>query len=504
MKKTIRILSVVFALMMLFAFGALATETDETPDGEQNVTEIVLPEAPTDIVADLNGHTVFGWVKVEWDAVSDADGYNFYVKEKGKWVLKQTAESNIIYVDEFLYNSKYEIGVKSYVTVGGVNYESEEICVGIFVSPTAAPKPAFLIGGEGSMDGLRVFWKKIDGVSGYRLYIKQDEKWVKLKDIYGNKNIEYIYTAAVDGEKYEFALKTFVKGTEGLKFSKLVRSYYIYYNDPKKVDFHSSIIKSTSVELGWSTVKGASGYRIYMYQGGKWKALKTTTKTEYTVTGLEASKKYIFRARAYKKVNGVTEWYPLSNNHTVITKSKTVEAYRIKNLQKSFSDGDWYIKLKNIGDGNGGKCTVTLAGKGDNLFYKYDYGNGLEIKYLYLDSKERLYAISDADKEYVIVPEDEAEYLVELMYAMSELLKVQNVGKVTAKTEYYNGKTAVAETYKDTKYGFKKTYYFVNDKVVGALVEYDSIEESYSSFSVKDTPASYLFKVPSGYKKVSW
>lgn len=517
MKKLIKLLPVVLAIMMLFSFGAFATEdATEIPEGEGGTEiippeggeavepEITLPEAPTEISAELNNSTTMGWVKVEWDEVSDADGYNFYVKEKGNWVLKQTDERNYVYVDEFLYNSKYDIGVKSYITVDGVNYESAEICAGVFASPTIAPKPGFSYGGAGSVDGLRVFWQEVDGVSGYRLYIKQDGKWVKIKDIYGKENTEYIYTAAVDGEKYEFALKTFVKGTEGLKFSKLAESYYIIYRDIKKVKNISSDVTADSITLSWGKVETAKGYRIFMYQGGKWKAIKTTTSRSYTVTGLEASKKYIFRIRAYKKVDGATVWFPYSKNYSVITGSKTVDAYRIKNLQKSFSDGDWYVKLKNMSDGMGGKVTVTLAGKGENLFMRYDYGKGVVIEYFYQASKDRLYAISDADREYAIVPKDEAEDFVDMMYAMAEILKVQNVGKVTAKTTVYNGYSAVQETYTDTKYGFKKTYYFVKDKVAGLTVDYQGAKDKFTSYSVTDTPSSSLFKVPSGYKKVSW
>lgn len=501
MKKIIKLLPVVLALMMLLAFGALATETDETPDGEQNVTEIVLPEAPTGISSLTLPE--FCFVEIIWSEVENADGYDVYFKEKGNWVFKKSTNKEQINFNGLLFNSKFEVGIKSYIEVDGVKYHSEEYSEYVITTGSIIPRVGILSDSKSVKDGIKVSWEKCDGVSGYRLYVRKDGKWVKVKDIYGKDNTEYIYTDVVDGTKYRFGIKAFAKGTEGLKFGPL-ETKYLTYEDVTRVKNISSSVTASSVTLKWGKVEDARGYRIYMYQGGKWKALKTTTKTSYTVTGLEASKKYILRVRAYEKVNGATKWFPYSKNYSAVTGSKTVDAYRIKNLQKSFSDGDWYIKLKNIGDGNGGKCTVTLAGKGDNLFCKYDYGNGLEIKYLYLDSKERLYAISDADKEYVIVPEDEAEYMVELMYAMSELLKVQNVGKVTAKTAYYNGKTAVAETYKDTKYGFKKTYYFVNDKVVGALFEYDSIEDSYSSFSVKDTPASYLFKVPSGYKKVSW
>ena len=503
MKKLIKLLPVVLAMLMLFSFGAFAEETGETPDGEQDVTEVVLPKAPDRLSIDVDSMKSKGSVEVIWNEIPDVDGYNLYMKENGEWVLHRSIKSDLILLYELLFNSKYEIGVKSYITVDGIMYESEEMCTGTIVTPAFAPATDFLFGNNSVREGLKVCWSENYNVSGYRLYIRKDGKWVKIKDFYGVYNTEYIYKDVVDGEKYYFAIKSFVKGTEGLKFSSLSTAWYTF-NDVRKVVVYGNNITSSSVKLNWQKVSGARGYRVYLYKDGKWKALKTTTSTSYIVTGLEASKKYIFRVRAYEKVNGETVWYPYSKNYSAITGSKTVDAYRIKNLQKSFSDGDWYVKLKNMSDGMGGKVTVTLAGKGENLFMRYDYGKGVVIEYFYQASKDRLYAISDGDREYAIVPKDEAEDFVDMMYAMAEILKVQNVGKVTAKTCVYNGYSAVKETYTDTRYGFKKTYYFVKDKVAGLTVDYQGVKDEFTSYSVTDTPSSSLFKVPSGYKKVSW
>ncbi len=599
MKKLIKLLPIVLAMLMLFSFGAFAEETGEIPDGEQDVTEVTLPEAPTNLSNEPFYISEGGYVELRWDTVPNADGYNLYMKEKGAWVLKQTidyGDTDLELLYGLLYNSKYEIGIKSYITVDGVNYESEEMCTDVIVTSTTLPRVSFHHGTYLVKDGIKVSWEKYDGISGYRLYVRKDGKWVKVKDIYGKDNNEYIYTDVVDGNNYYFAVKSFVKGTEGLKFSSLSSSYKVCYEDVTRVKGFSSTVTASSVTLNWGKVEGNVGYRIFLYQSGKWKALKTTTARSYTVTGLEASKKYIFRVRAYTRVNGevvwypvsenysvitgedftrvkgfsstVTDssvtlkwgkvegnvgyrifvyqsgkwkalktttarsytvtgleaskkyifrvraytrvdgevvWYPYSKNYSVITGSKAVDAYRVKNLQKDFNDGSWYVKVKDMDDGYGGKVTMTLAGKGKDLFLRYDYGDGLVIKYFYQSSKSRLYVISDADKEYIIVPKDEAEDFIELMQAMAEVFKPTNLNKVSAYTTVYNDKTAVKEYYNDSVYGIIRCYFFVNDKLVGMSVKYkNGTYEKFSSISFTDTPSSSLFKVPSGYKKVSW
>jgi len=515
MKKLIKLLPIVLAIMMLFSFGALATEGEvsEIPGGETEVvppeeSEITLPEAPAGISIDASYIAEGGYVELLWDEVADVDGYNFYIKKKGKWVLKETfdsADSNLYLLYGLLYNSKYEIGLKSYITVDGVNYESEEMCTGEIVTPTILPVASLNGTSRIVKNEIKLSWEGFDGISGYRLYIRKDGKWVKLKDIYGKDNREYVYKDIVDCNYYTFAIKTFVKGTEGTKFSSLSKICRFYYEDPARVKGIRSSVTASSITLSWDKVEGARGYRIFMYKDGKWKALKTTTALSYTVTGLEASRKYTFRVRAYEKVKGETVWFPYSKNFSSTTAAKAVDAYRVKNLQKDFNDGSWYVKIKDMDDGYGGKVTMTLAGKGKDLFLRYDYGYGLVIKYLYQSSKSRLYIISDIDKEYIIVPKDEAEDYIEMIQAMAEVFKPTHLNKVSAYTTVYNGKSAVKEYYNDSTYGIIRCYFFVNDKLAGMSVKYkNGVYEKFSSMSFTDTPSSSLFKVPSGYKKVSY
>ncbi len=54
----------------------------------------------------------------------------------------------------------------------------------------------------------------------------------------------------------------------------------------------------TTLTLTWSKVTGAEKYQLQQYVNKKWKTVKTTSKTSYTVTKLKANKSYKFRVRA--------------------------------------------------------------------------------------------------------------------------------------------------------------------------------------------------------------
>ena len=487
MKKFVKFLPVIFVFLILFSAGVFAADSD-----------IVLPEAPKSIEGTSRGK---GFIGIMWDEVEGADGYDVYLKENGKWIHQSTTVGVGEYVYNLISNSEYEVGVKSYIIVDGIKYQSKKMCTGIIATSTIVP--SVILKAESVKNGIKLTWETAEGISGYRLYVVKNGKWTKIKDIYGKDKSEYIYTDVKIGTKYKFGIKAFAKGSLGLKFSFLMKRN-ITHADVMKVKITSNKKTSSTITLYWKKVQGAKGYRVYIYRDKKWKAVKTLTATSYKVTDLQASTKYKFKVRGYEKVKGKTKWYPYSEVYSAVTGSKTVKASRVKNLQKYFSDGDWLIKIKNMKDDTGNTFIYTVAGKGKDLLSIYDYGNKNVAKYLYLDKKEKVYAIDTYAKKYSVLSDEQAYYMFESMYAVSEILKVQNVGKVTAKTSYYNGKTAVAETYTDKVYGVKKTYYFVNDKVVGIKLKYsDGSVEEYDSFSVTNTPSSSLFKVPSNYKKVN-
>lgn len=64
-----------------------------------------------------------------------------------------------------------------------------------------------------------------------------------------------------------------------------------------------------SVTLKWTKVRGATGYRVYIYKNG-WELLDTTGSASYKVTGLSAAKKYRFAVKAYAAEKNVTALAP--------------------------------------------------------------------------------------------------------------------------------------------------------------------------------------------------
>lgn len=134
-----------------------------------------------------------------------------------------------------------------------------------------------------------------------------------------------------DGTKSKKCLRCNLKYTVADKNSKLILSR------PAKV---KAIAEATTVNLSWEPCKDAWGYRVYMLVNGKWKALKTTRATSYTVTGLTEGTNYTFAVRAYTYVGKDCVWSPTYTKVDVSTKLATPKI-RVASTAKGRASVAW-------------------------------------------------------------------------------------------------------------------------------------------------------------------
>lgn len=468
--------------------------TDPTAPSEP---EIILPKSPAEIML---GNSGFGFECIYWDSVEGADGYDVYLKVNGEWVHQTSTVSHSTYIYNLISNSEYEVAVKSYITVDGVKYESEEYCTGV-ITTSASVNTAYLTL-SATKDGIKLTWDKCNGISGYRIAIKKDGKWVNIADINDPDTTTYLYKNATKNTKYQFSIRSFANGTKGTKWGTRT-SKTITYPDFTKAKITSTTPTNSAVTVKWNKVDNATGYRVYIYKNNKWTYYKGIKTTSYKVTGLEASTQYKFKVRAYYQAKGKTTWGTYSDVVTVTTKAKSVKAYRLANYKKYFTDGDWCITISKLKTDMGFEYSMMLAVKGDDIYVKYDYKEPLmmDIGYLIQMEKEKVYLINYKNKTYERLPEDEAIETAITFGALALILDMENVKSVKAQTALYSGKAAVTESYSDKLLGITKTYYFVGDALKALEIKYsDGSVDKFTSIKISDTPSDSYFKLPSGYK----
>lgn len=95
----------------------------------------------------------------------------------------------------------------------------------------------------------------------------------------------------------------------------------------------------SSVSLTWKSTKGAEKYEIYQYVKKKWKKIKTTSKTSYTVKNLKAGKSYKFKVRAVRASDNIKGDF--SSVLTVKTSPKKVTLDTLKSKKKKQAVVTW-------------------------------------------------------------------------------------------------------------------------------------------------------------------
>lgn len=169
-------------------------------------------------------------------------------------------------------------------------------------------------------DSIRLEWSKINGVTGYRVFMKTNSGWTALKTL---KNNSYEVTGLESGTKYTFAVKAYVNTGALVLWSPNYATVNTATTTvkPSKLTAQQN---SSAIKLSWAACEGATGYRIYYKTSGGWKiAISTTSSTSHTFTGLKAGAKYTFAIRPYIKNGSEVIWSPYAE-FTTATKPSAV------------------------------------------------------------------------------------------------------------------------------------------------------------------------------------
>ena len=225
-------------------------------------------------------------------------------------------------------------------------------------------------------------WNKVAHASGYRVYRQtSDGEWKAIKQF---KDTEYTVSKMSTGTEYKFAVKAYAYGSAHAYGNSF--DCFRYANEYAEINIKTAPTASTSkvknsgpgyITLSWSRAKGATGYRIYRSTSSGWKALKTTTATSYTVSGLTKGKSYTFAVRPYAKYNGSYYW---SSSYSVVKTTVPyleMPALRVASTAKGRAtlawndiDGEKGYQIWYSTDKDGKYTKITNCKAGTEKYYK--------------------------------------------------------------------------------------------------------------------------------------
>lgn len=156
-------------------------------------------------------------------------------------------------------------------------------------------------------DDVKFTWSRVSSAEGYIIKYKKSTStswstWNGTK--YTSSNYRYVKIPNLaDGVKYNFRVYTYVTDIQGVKHYKY-KTYNIY-TLKKMATPKITKISSSRVRISYTKINGATGYQISQ------STIKTGTRIVSKIT-VKKNKKYYYKVRAYKTVDGKKIYGPWS------------------------------------------------------------------------------------------------------------------------------------------------------------------------------------------------
>ena len=324
--------------------------------------------------------TVFEKGKTYWCYIYiNADCYEYNLK-KAKFYLNGTQVRQ-----DYSYNSKY----KYYYILGYTEIKIEN----------DVATPTGFAAESATSSSVSLKWDKNANASGYEIEQYKGGKWTQIAKINNSSTVSYNVSGLMAGTAYSFRLKAYRDN---------LSSDYVTLNVNTKpyttTGMKCAAKTSSDIKLQWDKNTSADGYMIDVYDGTKWKSIKTFTSnanTSYDIVGLHAGTTYKFRLRAYKAFGSVTEYSAYSAELNVTTDPSVItgavlggraaDALRVNWNKNTSADGyivemyqgENWVSVAKITDNS--TTTFRKAGLAPSTVYKF------RVRAYKIDGKAELY-----------------------------------------------------------------------------------------------------------------
>ena len=145
---------------------------------------------------------------------------------------------------------------------------------------------------------INIKWDKVQNATGYEISIYKNNTWYSIGEVNANYCTVYQLTP---GKEHTIGVRAYIDDESGTIYSN-ERTQVKAYTAPN-VSTAITVTQRTSNQISfkWNAVAGVAGYNVYMFKGGRWTLVKSTTATSYTATGLAANGNYGFFVKPYVK-----------------------------------------------------------------------------------------------------------------------------------------------------------------------------------------------------------
>ncbi len=167
-------------------------------------------------------------------------------------------------------------------------------------------------------NSVSIQWDKVNNASGYRVFIRENGKWKKLKDVERRNGIKFHFSASdlESNTTYTFAVRPYNEFYDETYWCPTYKKVVI----TTKLDDVTANASSTSTsraKVSWNNISSENGYQIWIsekeYSGYKKVSNYKANTTSATVKNLKSGKTYYVKVRAYKKTADGYNYSEFSN-----------------------------------------------------------------------------------------------------------------------------------------------------------------------------------------------
>lgn len=277
--------------------------------GLSEATEIrAEADAPANLQASGAGNTV----KLSWDSVEGATGYEVEVQDPttGEYTLLGTARETSYLHEGLEYDASYIYRVRA-VRQRQRDMAAYSVYTGSVEARTEVPvlEGASLTVASAAWNQVRLSWQTSDASAGYEIERKADNgAYVKIADIQAG-TASYMDTVE-PGVFYTYRIRPVKQLGSQMFYGDYSgeQSVQTALNAPAAGGVSTSDMQSLSVF--WNAVEGASGYEVYRSassgSGYTLVANLSGGEVQYRDTGLAIENTYYYQVRAYRTAAGKT------------------------------------------------------------------------------------------------------------------------------------------------------------------------------------------------------
>lgn len=263
---------------------------------------------PTDVrnlKVDAKSVTTNG-LKLTWEKLSNISGYQIYIFNYKTGIYNKlttiTDPATTSYVVKKLNPStKYNFIIVAYKSVEGINYLGKQYSASPALQVTKVA-PITATRDETTTNAIRLTWSASPNATGYIIYRYNYSK-KKYEKIVTTRDVTYVFTKLPSATKYNFKVKAYKVDNNKTYYGAASKTIITTTKPGKVTNARATGKTKTKIRIRWNRVRGATGYRVYIYDSKtkKYKYYGSTKNTTALIKNRKANTTYKIKVQAYKK-----------------------------------------------------------------------------------------------------------------------------------------------------------------------------------------------------------